>query len=265
MKNDPIQKSIKEIPRRQQGAQSLRRSIAILRCISKYNKIGARLSMVAKELDLPAPTVHRILTVLLEEEFLSFDSEAKLYHLGAELYSLGAGTRQFSMRDHFHATLEKISQQTDDATCLIIRSGYDGLCIDRVMGKSRVQVLGYEIGERRVLGVGAAGQALLSFLPTKQREKILATNAHRYEKYYGITIKEVRSWIKKSRKMKYSNSVHIVTQDSIGVGVPIFNLKGQVVAAISMASITMRMGPERCMEIAKIIQTEIAAVDPPPN
>jgi len=103
------------------------------------------------------------------EEFLSFDTKAKLYHLGVELYSLGAGTRQFFMRDRFHTTLEKISQQTN------------------------------------------------------------------------------------------------VTSDSIGVGVPIFNIKGQVVTAISMASITVRMDPERCREIARIIQSEIAAVDPPPN
>ena len=92
---------------------------------------------------------------------VSFNTETKLYHLGVELFFLGAGTRQFFMRDRFHTALKKISQQTDDATCLIIRSGYDGLCIDRVMGKSRVQVLDFEVGERRVLGVGAAGQSLI--------------------------------------------------------------------------------------------------------
>jgi len=255
----------KEKPRRQGGAQSIRRTINILRSVSKYNETGARLSTIAKDVDLPAPTVHRILSVLLEEEFLSFDSLGKLYHLGAELYSLGASTQQFSIRDRYRTTLKRISDQTDDATYLIIRSGYDGVCIDRVLGRSRVQVLGFEIGERRILGVGSAGQALLSFLPEKQREEIIKANAPRYRKYYDIEIDEVRSWIKSSRKLKYSNSIQKVTPDSIGVGVPIFNVSGQVVAAISMASITIRMTPERCRKIACIIKSEIAAVDPPPN
>jgi len=265
MGNDRIKHPVIEGSKRQGGAQSIRRTIAILRSVSKYNEAGARLSKIAKDVDLPPPTAHRILAVLLEEEFLSFDAGAKLYHLGTELYSLGAATRQFSIRDRFHTTLERICRQTDNVIHLVIRSGYDGVCIDRTVGKSRVQVLGFDIGERRLLGIGAAGQALLSFLPKEQREDIIAANAPRYMKYYGIEVKEVRSWIKRTRKLKYSNSIHIVSPDSIGVGAPIFNKKGQVVAAISMAGITSRMTKEKCREIACIIKSEIAAVDPPPN
>lgn len=251
--------------KRQGGAQSIRRTIDILRSVSAHNEAGGRLSVIARDVDLPAPTVHRILTVLVEEEFATFDPQTKVYHLGAELYSLGAATRQFSIRDRYHTTLERISDQTRDAAYLLIRSGLDGLCIDRVIGRFRVQVLGFEIGERRVLGVGAAGQALLSFLPVDEREAIIEANAPRYMKYYGIEPNEVRSWIKRTREWKHSISVHKVTAESIGVGAPIFNASGEVVAAISMAGITSRMTPARCLEIAGIIKSEIAAVDPPPN
>ncbi len=265
MTGDGVKQFAGATSKRQGGAQSIRRTIDILRSVSKYNEAGARLSKIAKDVDLPTPTVHRILSVLLEEDFLSFDGISKLYHLGTELYSLGASTLQFSLRDRFHTTLRRIGEQTDNVIYLVIRSGYDGVCIDRFIGKSRVQVLGFDIGERRLLGIGAAGQALLSFLPLKQREEILAANTPRYMKYYGIKVEEVRSWIERTRELKYSNSIHIVTPDSIGVGAPIFNKKGQVVAAISLAGITSRMSPERCLEIAKIIKSEIAAVDPPPN
>jgi len=264
-----IQKQVpqpeKEIPPRQSGAQSIRRTIAILRSVSKNNETGMRLSMIAKDVNLPPPTAHRILAVLLEEDFLSFDSAGKLYHLGTELYSLGAATRQFSIRDRYHTTLKRISDQIDNVTHLVIRSGFDGLCIDRIASQSRVQIFGFGIGERRLLGIGAAGQALLAFLPEKQRKEIIAANAPGYLKYYGIGVDEVRSWIKNTRELKYSNSIHIVTPESIGVGVPIFNKKSQVIAAISMAGITSRMSLERCREIAGLIQSEIAAVDPLPD
>jgi DNA-binding IclR family transcriptional regulator len=254
-----------KIKPRQKGAQSIRRTIAILRSVSKFNETGARLSVSAKDVDLPGPTVHRILTVLLEEEFLTVDTLGKAYHLGAELYSLGTVTQHFSIRDHFHTALERISEQTDDASYLLTRSGYDGVCIDRIVGKFRVQVLGFEIGERRVLGVGAAGQALLAFLPDDLREEIIEANASRYLKYYGIKSAEVRSWVKQTRKRRYALSVHRVTPDSIGVGAPVFNAKGEVIAAISMAGITSRMTKERCEKIAYLLRSEIAAVDPPPN
>jgi len=260
-----IQQPETEVPRRQSGAQSIRRTIAILRSVSKNNDTGVRLSSIAKDVDLPPPTVHRILAVLLEEDFLTFDSDGKLYHLGTELYSLGAATQQFSIRDRYHTTLKRISDQIDHVIHLVIRSGNDGVCIDRIAGQSRVQILGFNVGERRLLGIGAAGQALLAFLPEKQREEIVAANGPGYQKYYGIEAEQVKVWIKSTRELKYSNSIHIVTPESIGVGVPIFNKNGRVVAAISMAGITGRMTMEKCREIAGVIQAEIAAVDPPPG
>ena len=256
-------KQPEKVSKHQSGAQSIRRTIAILRSVSKYNETGARLSKIAKDVALPASTVHRILAVLLEENFLVFKPMDRHYHLGTELYALGEATRQFSIRDRYHTTIQRITEQTNDATYLIIRSGNDGICIDRAIGKFRVQVMGFDIGERRPLGIGASCLALLSFLPEDDREKILKANTSMYLKYYGIKADEVRAWLKKTREMKYAQSIHRVTPDSIGVGAPIFNKNGQVVAAISTTGITIRMTPERCKEIAKIILSEIAAVEPP--
>lgn len=250
---------------RQTGAKSIRRTIDILRLISSANESGIRLSDVARQLEIPAPTVHRILAVLLEEKFVSYDMTTKLYHLGADIYAMGAVTQQFSIRDRYHTALNRICEQTEDATYLIIHSGNDGVCIDRVLGKFRVQVLGYEIGERRVLGVGAAGQALISFLPEKQQERILKANAPRYLKYYGIEVDEIRTRIRQTRKLHYAVSIHKVSSDSVGVGVPILNDAGHVVAAISVAGITNRMDSDRCRWIADLIRSEISAVAPPPN
>lgn len=251
--------------KRQKGAQSIRRTIAILRSVSKYNETGARLSEIARDVGVPPPTVHRILAVLLEEDFLSFDSPTKRYHLGTTLYSLGAATNQFSIRDRYHITLQRICEQTNHVINLVIRSGYDGVCIDRVVGTSRVYVLGFDVGERRLLGIGAAGQALLAFLPEREREDIILANSPRYKKYFNIDADQVRSWLISTQKKKYSQSVNIVTPESVGVGVPVISKTGNVVAAISMAGLTANMTPEKCQEIAKIIQLEIAAVDPPPN
>lgn len=259
----PVHMSAGRKSRPQGGAQSIRRTIAILRSVSRHNDTGVRLSNIAREVDLPSPTVHRILSVLLEEEFLAFDPAGKLYHVGPELYSMGASTHHFAIQDRFHSTIRQITDQTRDATYLVIRSGNDGMCIDRSIGKWRIQVLGYEIGERRPLGMGAAGLSLLSFLPKSEREAVLSANTPRYKKYYDIKADDVRPWIRETRKQKYSRSVRKITHDFTGIGAPIFNKKGQVVAAISMAATATRMTPERCREIAGIILSEIAAIDPP--
>lgn len=249
----------------QAGGQSIRRTIGILRAVSRHNAAGRRLSEIARDVDLPSPTVHRILAVLAEEAFVDYDQVEKRYRLGTELYALGSTTQEFFIRDRYHAALERIGNKTEDATYLLIRAGYDGVCIDRVLGRFPVQVLGYEIGERRVLGIGAAGNALLAFLPEKLRENIVSANAARYIKEYGIRSTMVLEGIQETRQRKYSISVHKVTSDSVGVGVPIFGISGQAVAAISVSGITSRMPVEKCHRIARLIKAEIGAIDPPPN
>lgn len=249
----------------QRGAQSIRRMITILRSVSRLHENCARLSGIAKDVQLPAPSVHRILTVLTEEGLLAFDPETKQYELGAELYSLGAATNQFSIMERYHGALKRICQQTDDATYLLVRSGFDVLCVDRVVGKFKVQVLGFEIGERRVMGLGAGGQALLSFLPEQEQKEIIKANSSRYNKQFGIEPEELREWIRQTREKGYATSINKITSDSIGVGVPVYNTRGEVVAAISVAGIINRMAPERRSIVAKLILDEIQRVAPSPN
>lgn len=258
-------KSASTNARRQAGAQSVRRTIDILRAVSRHNESGQRLAEIARAVGLPSPTVHRILAVLVEEAFVDFDAVQKRYHLGTDLYAMGAATQEFFIRDRFHGALKRICDRTEDATYLLIRSGYDGVCIDRVVGRFPVQVLGYEIGQRRVLGIGAAGKALLAFLPEKQREHIISANALRYVKEYAITAEMIAAGVNDTRRQKHAVSIHTVTSDSVGVGVPIFNVSGHAVAAISVSGITSRMPPEKCRRIARLIKAEIAAIDPPPN
>ncbi|ACN14407.1 putative transcriptional regulator (IclR-family protein) [Desulforapulum autotrophicum HRM2] len=261
-KTDSLEQPVKTV-RPQGGAQSVRRTLSILRSISTYNDDGARLSKIARHVDLPPPTVHRILSVLIEEDFVSFDPVSKLYHMGAELYAMGEDSRLCSIRDRYQTAVRRITEQTGDATYLVIRSGYDGVCIDRVLGSARVQVLGYNIGERHPLGMGAAGQALLAFLPEHECAAILEANSPRYLKYYNIHVDEVRTWIQQGQDRKHTYSSCKITQDAVGVGAPIFNKAGCVVAAISTAGICARMTPDRCRKNSEIIIAEIAAIEPP--
>ena len=247
----------------QTGAQSVRRTIAIIKAVSRFDRAGARLTRIAKEVELPPPTVHRIMAVLLEEGFITFDPVTKLYHMGNALYTMGEDTRQHAIRDRYQMAVTRITEQTGDATYLVMRSGYDGVCIERTIGTSRVQVLGYEIGERRPLGIGAAAQALLAFLPRPERELILTANAPRYKNYYNIDVEKVRIWLQKCRETGVSYSQHKITPDAIGVGAPIYDKAGYVVAAISTAGIVARMTPDRCRQNSQIIKTEISVIDPP--
>ncbi len=242
------------------GAQSLRRAIALLRIVGRNNDHGIALSQIAREASLHVATVHRMLSVLDQEGFVTYNRASKRYHLGLELHILAGSAHQFAIRNRFRAALEKIAHETGDTTFLLIRSGNDVLCIDRVEGKSPIRTVPIDIGIRRPLGIGAGSLALIAFLPPEQMESILLANARRFPQYKNLTIDDIRSLASESRLVGYVVSEGLFHEGVISMGIPIFNKKGEVIAAITVSSIAQRMDEKRRTKIyqnvKKIVRIE---------
>lgn len=270
----------KQCPSVRKGAQSLHRAIALLRVVGRNNEYGAALSQIAREADLHVATAHRMLSVLNQEGFITYDRVSKRYHLGLELHILAGSAHQFTIRNHFRAALEKIAQETGDTAFLLIRSGNDALCIDRVEGKFPIRTVPIDIGIRRPLGIGAGSLALIAFLPPEQLEPILAANARRFPQYKNLAVEDIRSIAAESRRVGYVVSEGLFHEGVLSMGIPIFNKKGEAVAAVTVSSIAQRMGEKRRTKIfqavKKIVKTEdlesfkgldspFAAKDQPPN
>jgi DNA-binding IclR family transcriptional regulator len=255
--NYPDKKGKSAVLLHKEGAQSIYRTIAILRAVAKYNDQGAGLSKIARSISLPTTTTLRILSVLVQEGLISFDPLSKVYHIGMELFILGTAAQHYSIRDRFRNALEKVAQETGETTYLVVRSGIDSQCLDRVVGKYPIQVLTFEVGERRPLGIGAGSLSIMASLPEDQAEKIISANALRYPQFRGRTVDDVRTMIAQTRKLGYGYSAGNVSPDTIGVGTAIQDHQGKVVAAMSVAGIVKRMDKKRQEEIVRLIKKEV--------
>jgi len=242
---------------RQAGAQSLYRTIAVIKAVANYDEKGVRMATLARKMDLPTSTVHRILAVLVSEDFVEYDPDSKKYHIGYGLYLVGEKALKFDIREKYHSALINVSEQTGETSYLITRYGNDALCLDRIVGSYPIQVITFEIGARRALGIGAASLAILSSLPDDICKSIIEANAQKYSGSVGITKDEVYKMVLKTRRDQFSLSSKIVNAETIGVGVPIMDKKGDVLGAISATGILSRMKPDRRRTIVEIIRSEI--------
>ena len=150
------------------GAQSIQRAIILLWYIAKRNERGVTLSQIAKQSGMNVATVHRILSALTQEGLITRDLVSKRYHLDFGLSLLGDAAHQYSIRNQFRTLLEHIAEETGNTVFLLIRSGSDVLCIDRVDGKFPIRTVPIDVGVRRPLGIGAGSLALIAFLPDDQ-------------------------------------------------------------------------------------------------
>jgi DNA-binding IclR family transcriptional regulator len=113
----------------------------MLRIVSEDSEHGLTLSRLAKTAGLKLSTAHRILSALIQEGLLNLNPETKHYRPGFRLLALGRSANQFLIRDTYRPALDSIARKTRDTAYLIIRDGYDSLCIDRVEGASRLRLL----------------------------------------------------------------------------------------------------------------------------
>lgn len=235
------------------GTQSVQRTVLLLRTVAKYNKHGVNLSKIARDTGLHTATVHRILAALVLEEFLTYDSISKLYHLGIELYHIGMEARHFSICERYHPVIKKIAEETEDTVFLLIKSGNDVLCLDRVEGEFPIRAMTIEVGARRPLGIGAGSLALIAFLAKDELEAILSDNQDRYPDFKNLTKNDISKLAENSKKKGFIVSRGLFHEGVTSVGVPIRDRQGEIVAAITVAAIDKRMEPSRRKEIAELV------------
>ena len=250
------QKDSKNDLQRQTGVQSIYRATALLRSVAKNNdKGGSNLSKIARNTGLHIATAHRILLALVREGFLSYDPISKLYHLGPELFSLVTSAHQYSIRQRYRPGLERIAEETQDTVFLIIRLGIDSLCLDRVEGKFPIRTLPIEVGDFRPVGFGVGSLSLIAFLPDEHFESIILANERRYAQYNkDLKVNDIRELGRRSRKLGYVVGEGIFHEGIIGVGMPIYDKRREVIAGISVSAISQRMPSNRRKKIIRLIK-----------
>lgn len=170
-----------------------------------------------------------------------------------ELYLLADTARKFFLRDQFRSAIEQIATETGDTVFLLIRSGNDVLCIDRVEGEYPIRMMTIDVGVRKPLGIGAGSLSLIAFLQDGEFEKILRANANRFAKY-SMTVENLRALGLASRSQGYVLSENLFHEGVTSIGVPIMNQKDEIVAAITVSTVSQRMPAERCNGIALLVK-----------
>ena len=244
-----------------EGAQTVRRAVAILRILARGQERGVRLTDVVEETGLSRATVHRILSVLEEEGAVEQDRESRRYLIGQEMSLLGlARSAHFPIRAIADPYLRHLADDVGDTIFLSIRNGFDSICIDRKTGGYPVKVLSLEVGARRPLGVGVSGVAILACLPAEEVQAIVDANAQRLEAH-DLTAAKLRERIRLARAKGYSFTDAGLVKGTRAVAVAIRDAANTPIAAISVAAIANRLANTRLGEVIGSIREQVDVIE----
>ncbi|AWB20876.1 IclR family transcriptional regulator [Methylobacterium currus] len=237
------------------------RIAGLLRHLGEAGPGGARLSALAAAAGLPAPTALRLLRALVAEELVDLDPAAKTYRLGLGLFRLAAKAgNPLGLRDLARPALLRLTGALGETVFLLVRSGYDAVCIDRTAGPLPIRSFTGDIGGRVMLGLGQGAMAILAHLPADEQEAVIRYNLPRIREVTSLDEAFLHTEIARTRALGYCAAASGLIPGMAGLGVPILDAEGRAVAALSVGSTVDRLAGERRDAIAGMLRREAAGI-----
>lgn len=241
------------------GAQSLRRALLLLRLLAQHPDEGLKLGAVITKSGLTRSTVHRLLSCLVEERFAERDRNTQRYRLGIDSMQLGfASMRGAALIGQCRPMMQKVARISGDTVFLMVRQGDYSVCLHREEGHFPVRVFTTNVGERRLLGIGAGGLGLMAELSDAEIARIMERNAAEYD-CSGFTPARMAIAVERTRLAGYAEITDTVTKGVSGVGCT-FQASPSTQAAVSIGAITSRLTASRKKELARLLADELAHV-----
>ncbi|WLH48194.1 IclR family transcriptional regulator [Pseudomonas beijingensis] len=245
------------------GVGAVSRLFAVLRSLGDTVEGGERVTQLALRIGLSQPTTHRLLRSLMDEGMVEQDARSKRYRLSLEFFALAARAGNTgNLRELVRPAMLRLSASLGDSLFLLARSGFDAICLDRSEGPFPIRTFTGDIGGRVALGVGQGSLAILAFLPEEERDTVIQYNLPRLKDFHLYDEVFLRSEVENVRTLGYAGRNTGVLQGMAGVAVPILDRDGRAVAALSVATVSDRLGPDRLPTVVDMLKREAALIGP---
>ncbi|MGH8831095.1 MAG: IclR family transcriptional regulator [Polaromonas sp.] len=243
------------------ASSSVQRAFSIIRALADTQAKGGRVTHIAKAAGLTQATTHRLLQSLVAERIVEQDEQSKLYRLSLDFFALAARAgNSMDLRALCRPSLLRLCASLGDTIFLLVRSGFDAVCLDRSEGPFPIRSFTGDIGGRVALGVGQGSLAILALLPEAEREEVIRFNLPRVREFGVMDEVYLRTEIERVRQLGYAGRNTGLLEGMAGVAVPVLDREGRAVAALSVGTISSRLNPDRLPTVVELLKREATAI-----
>jgi DNA-binding IclR family transcriptional regulator len=235
------------------GLELFRKANALLELLERGGEWSAQ--ELADGVNEPVSSTYRMITSLREIGLVEKGLARGRFRLGLYAMSLGAVCDdRLSLRGVASPWLEWLQSQTTATSFIMLRRGYNAVCIDRVVGMG-VRSLALRLGGSMPLWAGAGPRALLAFLPDAERRDVLDHFDRESDDDPSVPNRRQLQWtIDEIRHAGVSMSDEDVTPGIAAVGAPVFNHRGELEAAVSVSTVRARLLSDRERTVERVLQ-----------
>lgn len=229
------------MPEKGKNIQSIERAVSVLDYLSKKPQ-GERLTVISKDLGLNKSTVFSIISTLEDLRCVSQNQVTGRYSLGIRLlefaHSLLSSMDIIKIAKPF---LYDLASQYDETINLALMSGGEVIYVDKVQSSKSVRVE-MRLHEKVPAYCCSTGKVFLAYMSQEKREAMLDQMSFQPRTIYTITNRaQLEGELDVIRDRGYAYDREEFEIGLTCIACPIYNNRGEVVAAISLNAPTNRM------------------------
>lgn len=243
-------------PTTRRTVQSISRAFDILEALAAAGQaIG--ITEIAERVDLPLPTIHRILHTLMETGYV-FQNPRRLYALGARLIPLSryaGGALGVTLRPYLTDVVDTVGESASVAMLDQDFARY----IAHLPAEHGVHLF-TEIGNQVSLYATGVGKAILASLP--EEDAIAILNRSGFRAFTPTTITTVEDMLRELDEVRRLGYALDREEHEVGVVCVAVPIPGPLQLALSVSGPTTRITADRLPGVAEVLLAAARRISP---
>lgn len=232
-------------------SSTLDRAVQLLDCFTiEEPYLGVR--EAARMVGISSSAAGRLMVSLKDLGLLRQDPETRKYTLAGKVLAWAeVSGATLDIRVLAQPFIQDLQRITGETISLYVLEGTHRVCVARLESDQNVRVVA-RVGRNIPIYAGSAGKLFLAYLDDREREEVLKqANLEPITPYTITDIEELRHQATMIKQQGYAVSHREWTVDASGVAAPIFNQRGQMVAALTVSGPTQRFDSANLEKIKK--------------
>jgi DNA-binding IclR family transcriptional regulator len=213
---------------------AVHKAVQILSYLAKDSTSNAKLTEICSFVGIHKSRGYSILNTLMESGFVRKEPATKVYSLGPALIFLsGKALDQMDYREIVRPYLASLVKETGGTALLGLISGEHIFAVAK-HDPEQAFTVSVRLGYRFPITYGALGKAIVAFLPTVEREKILESKENIFfsPNSSKLNMEEVRAEMAKCRQVGFALDLRKTGSSYNGIAAPLFGPSGKVLGAL---------------------------------
>jgi IclR family KDG regulon transcriptional repressor len=232
--------------RKDETVQAVSNALKILEILSQTPRRGV--SELARDLGCQKSTVFRLLNTLRHEGCVVQDEESEKYSLSLKLFKIGStAVNNLDLNKAALPVITRLSQLSSETIHLCALENQRLVYIQKIESTYALKVtMMSRVGESTPLYCTGVGKVLLAYQNAENIRRYLETTE--FQKFTGRTIVNPGDLTLELEKIRLSGIAYDNEEHELGVrcvAAPIFDRRGEVIAALSVSGPTIRMVDEK--------------------